>query len=366
LKLNNTVKVHFVISVIFFLTSVTYSQNVYNGFLQEFYLGRQPSVKAEAMGRGLVAYPEYEFSSWYNPSSVALSDRITAYGSYSSPYYILKSAYYYYAGASYNSGKYGAIGFNRFYMAEKIIAEKISSPDDIANALYSINYAYQPVNDFYAGINFNILTLRFPPIIVTDVNPDQTLYPIDIGVLKIFQIQNTVHTTQKFTVGSSLYNVTNVKYNTADANQSETLPVILRLGASYNFQHTQRKGADELKTINLYAYTEVEDLLNSRYNTVFRVGAEVTSLEIFSARLGYFTQNLNNYGNSGNLSEQHQVTYGFGLQAPLTKITKGALPLNVRFDYTSLPQPSYSQSTDWKNFNSYSISLRWEKPLFNF
>lgn len=365
MKRTPLVKVLFII--ICLLPVISYSQNVYNGFLQEFYLGRQPSAKAEALGRGLVAYPEYEFSSWYNPATIGLSEPVTVNGAYSNPFYTLDKASYNYIGVTANSGKYGAIGFNRYLMD---YGETSFYLNGLTTASYTINYAYQPIKDFYTGINFNILSINrntkeLYSIVVGGPSPTMNLYPIDIGVLKIFQIQNTQWTKQKVSVGTSLYNINNVKYD-FDVNQPEPLPVVLRFGASYNLQHTQRKGEFELRTINLYVYSEAEDLLNSKYFTTFRAGAEITSFEIFSARLGYFTQNLNNFGFSANLSEQHQFTYGFGLQLPITKITSGRFPVNVRFDYTSLPQPSYIPNTDWKNFNSYSISLRWEKPFFKF
>jgi hypothetical protein len=342
-------------------------RNTYNFFLQEYFLGRQPSAKAEAMGRGLVAYPEYEYSSWYNPATIGLSETFTANGSYASPYYYLDSAHYDYLGVTHNTGKYGAIGFSRYYMSEGLNYVFTDPNDDIKTTLYTLNYACQPVKDLYAGVNFNVLSIHIPDIIGNPGGSSQTLYPIDIGMMQIFRIQETKNTIQKITLGSSLFNLNNVQYTAMDVNQSESLPVILRLGASYNFQYTQRiSQSHELRTLNLMSHIEIEDVLNSRYCTVIKGGLDLSFLEIFSLRLGYFSQNLNSENYPGNLSEQHQITYGFGLQIPLTKITKGNLPLRIKFDYTSLEQPAYANGTDFRNYNSLSISLRWDNPLYKF
>lgn len=348
--------INFIYVICFLSFSISsFSQNVYNGFLSDFYLGRQPSAKAEAMGRGLIAYPEYEFSSWYNPATVSLSDKITVNGAYSYPYYSYTNAFYNYACVSFNTYKYGAIGFSRYYLDE-------SSPK---NTLYTLNYAFQIIESFYAGINFNIVSFKFFSAFPEgdERNLLHDLYPIDIGLLKVFQVQKSNHTNQIFTLGSAIYNFTNTKSNALDIIHSDPLTVIFRIGAGYNLQYKKRKEKDALNTLNLFVYSEAEDLLNSKYNSVFKIGAEVTSFEIFSARIGFYSQNTGHYDYSYVEPESRKLTFGFGLQAPVSKITKGEVPMKIRLDYTNLPQVVNKPGRIYNNFQCFSVAVSWDKKF---
>ena len=70
-------------------------------------------------------------------------------------------------------------------------------------------------------------------------------------------------------------------------------------------------------------------------------------------------EKVDNYGlPSVNSSQISALTYGVGLQIPLNKLTK--VPLNIKFDYTSLPQSNYSKvSYNWDNFTTYNLRLNW-------
>ena len=71
----------------------------------------------------------------------------------------------------------------------------------------------------------------------------------------------------------------------------------------------------------------------------------------------------NDYGDpTDNKDEINNFTYGFGIQIPVYKLTK--IPLNINFDYTSLPQVSYSNEPiqimpKLNNFRTYSIKINW-------
>ena len=353
MKLINMVKVNFVLFALLVLSGLSYSQNVYDGFLQDFFLGRQPSTKAEAMGRGLVACPEYDFSSWYNPATLGLSDLVTANISYMDHSYV-RNADYFNLSVTYNAGKYGAFGLNRYQNNMGIIL----AGDEMKATLYTLNYANQFIKNFYAGVNFSILDAHMP---ANDGSSGlyQTLFTMDLGLLKVFQIQNTQSTTQKLSIGTAFYNLLNPKYTAADPNQPEPLPVTFKLGACYNIQYSKISKPFELKTLDFLVYAEVEDLLNTKYNTAIKTGCEVDLYEFVSVRLGYYTQNINDYGISTNRSTQSQFTYGFGIELPLTKLAKGQIPLSFRLDYANLKPPLFYDNQTVASFNSVSFSMRW-------
>jgi hypothetical protein len=368
MKLNFVVKVHFVIFISFLFPAISISQNIYNGFLKEFYLDRQPSAKAIEMGRGLVAYPEYEFSSWYNPATIGLSEPVTVNCSYLSPDYSIDGKEYFLDyNASFNSRRYGAIGFSLNSMELKIINIIPEDPRiSWRYKLYNLNYAYQPVKDFYAGINFDILSIDYYESYGYNKTYSQNLYPVDIGVLKIFRVPETNHIVHKITVGSSLYNVTNVKFNDLSNNKTEPLPVILRFGASYNFQYFLTGKPQEEKIINFLGYLEYENLLNSGLFTTYKAGSEIELIDLVSFRLGYFSRKLYEQSGKYSSSEQHQITYGVGLKIPISKLSEGFVPLKVQIEYSPIPQPSFEYYDSMYDLNTFSLSIRWEKPFVNF
>ena len=344
--------------ILFFYLIVSipvYPQNVYNNFMKEFYLDRSPSAKAISMGGGLVAYPEYEFSSWYNPATVGLSEPITTNFSYVSAD---EKKYLYDFNISYNSGRYGAFGFS-------FVCLNANSGDGIPESsaewkynLYNFNYAYQPFKYFFAGINLNIL--HIDKIIIP-----QTIFPIDIGIVKIFQLSDSKNYIHKLTLGSALYNLTNVKVDKIISEEpytkmSDPLPVIFRLGASYNFIKNVKIKNGNLKLINFIGQIEIEKLLNSGYYTTYKAGAEITLADAFSFRAGYYDKDFNIGDNY--ILNQHQFTYGAGLKIPFIFLPDFAR-FNIKFDLSFNPQVAFEGYGRFYNVHTINLSVRWNEPI---
>jgi hypothetical protein len=81
--------------------------------------------------------------------------------------------------------------------------------------------------------------------------------------------------------------------------------------------------------------------------------------EIFSFRAGYYKETEYDYAYSAvNYGAISALTYGFGLQIPLYKLAK--IPMNINFDYTSLPQPPYTAvAPRVENFTTCNFRLNW-------
>ena len=352
--------VHLVLFISFLFPALTNSQNVYNGFLKEFYLDRQPSAKAIEMGRGLVAYPEYDFSSWYNPATVGLSETITAqYSSINVPNSSNNEAYFNDFNVSFNSGKYGAIGISANSLAFTEYTTLCVGEPSWKYDMHNLNYAYQPYRNFFTGINLNVLSIN-------TYGSSQTLYPIDIGALKILELPKISRMLQKITLGSSVYNITNVKYNKKyfDSNILQPLPVILRVDTSYNIQYFETMSPISERIVNLLCHFEYENLLNSGLFTTYKAGVDIAFVDLIAFRLGYFTRKIED--DSYPSSIQHQVTYGIGLKFPVSKWSDGLIPINARLEFAFNEQPSLGGFYHMSDLNTFNLSIRWEKPVFNF
>ena len=155
-------------------------------------------------------------------------------------------------------------------------------------------------------------------------------------------------------------NATFAEYSFSDADQGDPLPVIFRIGAAYNLSVDDKNISKKLKSYNVVANIEYEDLFNSKYYSGFHGGLEFTFLEIVALRAGYYTQDLNDQRTSENKNKLSEFTYGFGLNIPVRQLTDSKTPLEVKFDYINLKQPSFTNEFDeWDNFHVYTISLNW-------
>jgi len=351
--------------------SETFSQN-YNGVFPEFFLGRQPSARAEAMGRGLSAVTGDPLSYYYNPAGMASLKGLNLSGSFASPYYFYEEAKYNFFSASYKIDKYGTIGLSRDYFDYGYDNEFVIT-DEYGNVIgtetydpeltcYRLTLSSEVIKDLFVGANLNFLHSggnRELTVGNEIGGGNNDVFYFDLGAIKSFNIESK-KLDHKFNIGTSLMNATFAEYSFSDADQGDPLPVVFRIGAAYNLSVDDKKISPKLNSYNFVVNFEYEDLLNSKYYSGFHGGLEFTFLEIVALRAGYYTQDLNDQRTSENKNKLSEFTYGFGLNIPVRQLTDSKTPLEVKFDYINLKQPSFTNEFDeWDNFHVYTISLNW-------
>lgn len=366
----------FLAATIFLITNDVFSQN-YNGQFQEFFLGRQPSARAEAMGRGLSAVTGDALSYYYNPAGMASLKGLNVSGSFADPYYYLDTASYNYFSASYKIEKYGTVGLSRDYF-DYGYEDEIVITDEYGNVIgteiyepkltnYRLSLSSEVLKDLFVGANLNLLhTGTNPELTVGNetTGENKDVFYFDLGVIKSFNMKskNLVH---GFNIGTSMINVNFAEYSPADAAQGDPLPVIFRLGASYNLSVDDKKISPKLKSYNVVANLEYEDLLNSKYYSGFHGGIEFTFLEVISLRAGYYTMenqslSYDSLGFQRTGFDINEFTYGAGLNIPIRQLTNSKTPLEIKFDYVNLKQPATnSNKDDWDNFHVYTFIVNW-------
>ncbi|MBK8552482.1 MAG: PorV/PorQ family protein [Ignavibacteria bacterium] len=354
------------------LTCTSYEAfaQTYNAAFYELFFGRQPSARAEAMGRSLATITGDPVSYYYNPAGMASLKGLNLNAGFAGPYYLLDDAYYDYFGGSYNIKKYGTVGLSSDYFNWGIDVNPVSEFGDPTGESYEphvTNYrmtlASEVIKDFFVGVNLNLLS----PDQITDSytvgnekGEDKDVFYFDLGVIKSFNIQSG-KLNHKINMGSSLINVNSAKYSGVDEAQADRLPVIFRLGASYDLLIDDKSISSKLKSYNILANLEYEDLFNSKYYGGVHTGLEFTFLEILSLRGGYYSQKLNDYGYSENYKDNlSEFTYGFGLNVPVMQLSDSKVPLQIKLDFVSLKQPTYITTTDdWENFHVYTVIINW-------
>ncbi len=354
-----------VCTVLFFLSfQISFSQETstkYRGYMQQLFQERQPSPRAEAMGRGIFANNENEFSSFYNPAQTSLGKGLDVNFSHSSNYLSDNGVNYNYIGASYNYKKIGSFGLSRYYMRAFPVTDETGVEFGRQTySLYTLNYSREITKDFYAGINFNLIHTFMPSRSTSNVKAND-IFPIDIGLYKKFTINTSAspYLTHSVQVAGSLYNITGAKatFDNLEIFPNSVLPVILRLGTSYNLEFRK---SQESKMLNVFVHFGYENVLNSYtgaegyFNNV-KFGGEVTLWDILSLRAGYNTKSTETI-----YSEmKSQFTYGAGVKIPLEKVFKNDTPISLYIDYVNMKQPYPKEFGDMPNFNTIGLRINY-------
>jgi hypothetical protein len=226
---------------------------------------------------------------------------------------------------------------------------------------YVVTLAVDVWKGITLGMNFGLTRIRYDNqgVVNKDIVGLSTLPEIDLGTYKKFDFRKLFILNHSLSLGTSISNVLNTKieFNT-DWDSRNTLPIIFRIGMSYDLSHPyDLQVTDEIWSFLIQ--TEYRDVLNSDQMKSFKMGFEIGLFKIALIRMGYFYEQMRGWG-LNSLDAIEDFTYGFGIILPLNTITKMVYFPNVEFDYTSLEQPTHIDNySDWDNFKSFNINLKW-------
>ncbi|MHA1302020.1 MAG: hypothetical protein ACTSO9_21600 [Candidatus Helarchaeota archaeon] len=200
-------KIHLILILIHFtlVPWITNAQigNKYTDALEELYFGRQPSARTEAMGRCGVAIMEDVFSSFYNPAGLSFNNGLSLSGSYAEPYYLLQNANYNFIGIDYDFKNYGNIGLSRFRFNYGGIEYNGDTDSDFIS-MFILSYAFKPTKDFSLGFNINLIQKKS---FQRSFYAYRVIYPVDVGLLKVFKFRGRKGINQRILIGASLFNI---------------------------------------------------------------------------------------------------------------------------------------------------------------
>ncbi|MBL4703119.1 MAG: hypothetical protein JKY54_01270 [Flavobacteriales bacterium] len=354
--------IKYVTTILIFIPLLSFCQYT-PGYQAEFFFGRQPSARVEAMGKGSVSLDGDMGTIYYNPAGLSNINGLEINGTYATPFYLADSAYYAYTGVGYRFNKYIQVALSRYHWNWNMAAMITGFERTPSTSNYTLTLASEPFSNLFLGVNANYY--------VWDVgigDPATTFY-LDFGAIKKFNFLQRKTTQHESNIGASIANLNYAKatFSYLDSEFTEALPVTARFGASYQFTLDKHILLDTLKTLKLLIQSEYQTLLNSDYHSAIKVGGELSILEILAIRVGYYQEQVYDYSYPEvNHDQISDFTYGFGLQIPLDKLTK--IPLSIKFDYTSLPQTPYSTSfteEELGKFSSYTVRLNWQIKKMN-
>jgi hypothetical protein len=353
----------FLISVIFTILQI-YAK--YDGFAVYYFSGRQPSARAEAMGKGYVAVAGDIYSTFYNPAGLCEINGLMFNASYATPFYLLEDATYSFLGIGYKFNRYFIIGLNRWHYNEGLEVSYYDENDNFISffpniSTYSLTIGSEPLEDFQIGINTNIF---FEQVLYYETA--RTVY-FDFGVIKKFSLFNNDLSKHKLNLAGSIINFNHSNYKREfdfigrEFEIEQDLPVIVRLGCAYEFTLNNSLSSSNPKTLGFLLHTEYQDMLNYNYRTALRFGMELSFLEILFLRSGYYNESVNDLGNpESNKDKLSDFTYGLGIQFPFIKLSNKYKRFNIRIDFTSMPQVSYRKGGhDGDNFININLLINY-------
>lgn len=341
-----------IVAILLSASTVTSFGQYEPGYLPEFFFGRQPNARAEAMGKGYTSIDGDLGSIYFNPAGIATIKRIEINTSYTPPEFYTTKGYYTFYGLSYKVHKYLQIALSQFQfnLGKTQVANANKTP---YTEKITLTISSEPIKNLLIGLNTNYF-IEQPGIDKTS----KTLF-FDFGVIKKISITSQNRNRQMLNFGASISNV-NYATTTATFNNitdKYRLPVITRYGASYVSDFGKIYLFDSVSLVKILVQSEYQVLLNSTYRSGIKFGAEITLLNMLSLRAGWYKEKVYDFGfpndNKDNIAA---FTYGAGVHIPLHLFTK--LPIDIQFDFTSLPQVSYSKTyTNWNNFKTYGLRL---------
>lgn len=342
--------------LVFFLllTVPTLATAQYKGLLYESFFSRQPGARTEAMGKASTSIDGDLSTIHFNPAGIASIRGFEINASYTPPSFYLTEGYYTFFGAGIKINDYLRIAVSQFqFNLGK--TEMVESSDVPFVKHNTLTIGSEPIKNLYIGLNANLLVYN------TGTIGEATSFFLDFGVIKKFEFLQKESSAHSVNMGASVSNFTMSVLNFSDSRYTSVseLPFTGRLGVNYQYSLDKHLIIEKLETLRFLLQGEYQNVLNSEFYSAYRVGGEILIWEILALRAGYYIQEENDFRlPEANYDEITAVTGGIGLQLPLHKLTN--LPLNIRFDFTSLPQQPYSMIyTDFENFNTYSLRLNW-------
>lgn len=331
-------KIVLILFVIISYSSDCFPQQ-YEGYAERILLYQRPNARSEALGRGQVTLHESPYSILDNPAALSFSKGMNFEVSHMNPNYPQETEGYYNTyGISFNSGKYGAFGFSYFTFSVGRPDEEKYFPDRNINRLFMLNYSNEILPDLSVGINLNYFFEKEYDLWDNLSPVALNTYYFDLGLLKRFHLGSLDN--QNLYLGLSLVNAGYSRVKSRFNNSSIYFPTIMHLGASYEFR-TDKAGRYDLRPLKLLLAGEYMDVFETRYFSQVRLGMEASLWEVLKLRIGHYSETLDTQITDGSVTGIHQLTYGAGLEIPLSRLANIAFPLTLSIDFTRLPLPDY-------------------------
>ncbi|MDG1279120.1 MAG: hypothetical protein P8O16_17705 [Algoriphagus sp.] len=355
------------------------------------------SARSQAMGFTTLTKGGIE-NSFYNPAAIGNTGvPVQVYANYANGHSYRPDSHYYFVGGAYKINPKLAIGLSYFTYRNPdpvwttIIGGVTYDTDFFAQSVLSAVVSYQIFEELEMGLGINLMEENA-------INGEQTnsdfmpsvgfQYEKELPLIKSESFEN-----QRIKGALSLTNFLfkNTTLQTYENSVSvEYLPIILRIGAGYQFDTSLKSGwivdkgyfQNSPQQVRFSLDVQYQDYLKGsdapttdhESNTAFGVGAEAWFFERLAVRLGYF----NEKGPSGTkdtgelwvTGNRAGFTWGYGTLIPTNQLTGGKMPFDIQVDFITAKQLSSLNEEIYTHPNvftentfqfSFGLNLLWRK-----
>lgn len=338
-----------------------YNPTHYHGIFH----GQPSSARATGMGLTTITLDGVE-NVFYNPATIGLTkEKINVHLNYALGSPVYKGSQYPFLGISYRiNDKLIVSASNLNWWDEKnspwttIIGGFEESVERRSQSVYVLTGNYEIIPGLNFGVSGNYLVDRSVDNNVTNsefILSVGAIYTKEVDWIKAENISN-----QNIRFAGSLVNAlmkNRIEQRYLEHLNYRDLPIHLSFGAAYkatlaiqpNF--TEGKGffSGAPKTLDLALHLQYRDVLavpkddivntNHEENSAFGVGAEAWFMDLIAFRLGYYneTRPTGNTSNGGfwATGRKKGITWGFGANLPLNRLTNGSLPFNTEVNFVT-------------------------------
>lgn len=314
---------------------------------------RQTTARAEAMGKAYTSLDGDFGTVFANPAGLATAKESQYVYTHCDVVGKFNPQTYRYMGVSVQVKRRLNLAFSSFHSSNNA-----PPPANATRKPYQqrsmLTIAMEPWRNFYLGLNGNLL--QFHP---GYDRPSSTFF-LDVGFVKKIPFATGAQ-KHWLNIGGSFVNSTWDKFDVklpGGVNHYE-LPVIAKAGISYGTEWYNAASKDSVPILKVLLQSDYQKLLNSKFQTAFRFGAELTFFNLVSLRGGYLSEYVDNYGLPDyNASRIKKPTYGIGFQFPFHRWWQ--IPVAVMLDYAALPAEAYSfDPTLQRDFKSFTIGIKY-------
>ncbi len=363
-------KIYFKILLFAFLlfsSLISHSQvDYYNPtHLFGIFYGQPSSARATGMGLTTITLEGIE-NAFYNPATIGLTkEKVNVHLNYALGSPVYKGSQYPFLGASYRINDKLIVGLSNLnWWDEKnspwttTIGGFDESVESRSQSVYTLSAAYNFVTGLQVGVSGNYLIGRSVDSNVTSsdfILSVGAIYTKEVDFIKSENISN-----QRIRFAGSLVNAlmkNRIEQTYLDNLNYRDLPIHLSFGAAYkatvaiqpNFTESKSffKGAP--KTLDLAVHLQYRDVLagpeetiknaNHEYNSAFGIGTEAWFMDLIALRIGYYREKrpVGDDKDEGIWATGHKkgITWGFGVNLPLNRLTNGSLPFNSEINFVT-------------------------------
>lgn len=350
-----------VIGFLLILSNCFFSQN-YTGTNRELFFGRQSSAKIEAMGQASTAVTGDLNSVYFNPAGISNLKGVQIYNNISRGYHNFDSSFFNCFGIGSKLGDKVVLAYTLQSFKRNVTFidgnGKYTEFDIKPDLIHKVACSYKPFKTLAIGIAVNLID---PEEYSIGNNKHSNSFYFDFGIIKEFNLFKNNTQNHTFNLGTSISNFTNSGFQTVFSGSIlyNHLPITNRYGINYDFILSKNWLIDSLNTFKISVVADYSFLYNSKFYSGFTFGGQLEVFDFLSARIGYNNKSIDTEQYVVFFKES-KLTYGFGLNLPLNKIT--SLPLQINLDYCRLPAENTNTleiEYKFRKYNCFTGSIRW-------